>query len=59
MCIILPKVKQSTFTQASFLRLSCLYHYCSGDLQMALVGDDREKSCDKTSYGLLASNINY
>ena len=35
MCLILPKVEQSVFTQASFSSLSDI-HECSGGLQMPL-----------------------
>ena len=37
MCVILPKLKQFAFTQASFSSLSDI-HECSGSLSMALVG---------------------
>ena len=46
MCLILMKVEQSAFTQASFSSLSDI-HKCSGGLQMVSSSLDKQRAdCD-------------
>ena len=54
MCLILLKVEESAFTQASFLSLFDI-HMCSGDLQMALSSLGKQTADCESSHNWLMS----